>query len=104
MPGREGDKGRNAVLAYFGLDTGAGAWEVLLWTAPYLAFLAVGLLGLSALVQWVMPLPLWVHGAAIALALAYFFLFLARLRRAAEISEGEGPTGGGGEPPAQGKS
>jgi hypothetical protein len=83
MSGDGGDKGARGVLAYFGLETGAGAWEVLLWTAPYLAFLGVGLLGLSALVQWVMPLPLWVHGAAIALALVYFFLFLARVRRSA---------------------
>lgn len=83
MPVGEGDKGAGGLLAYFGLETGAGAWAVLLWTAPYLAFLALGLLGLSALLQWVMPLPLWVHGAAIALALVYFFLFLARVRRSA---------------------
>ncbi|MEW6487204.1 MAG: hypothetical protein AB1578_04720 [Thermodesulfobacteriota bacterium] len=100
MPGAEEDKGARGVLAYFGLDTGAGAWDVLLWTAPYLAFLVVGLLGLSALVQWVMPLPLWVHGAAIALALVYFFLFLARVRRSAaqDGDDGAAPGGGQGSP------
>lgn len=71
-------------LGYFGLETGEKAWDALCWAAPYLLLLGTALLGLSFGVQWLFPLPLWVHGAAVLLALFYFFLFLARMRRSAE--------------------
>jgi len=95
------------LLAYFGLESREKALSVLSWSVPYLLLLGAGLLGLSFAVQWVFPMSLWVHGAALVLSLAYFFLFLARLRRAAE-EEGPGDNGGDdrgrGKPPPGGRS
>jgi len=82
---------RRSFLGFFGLETGEKAWDVVLWTAPYLLLLVGGLVGLSFAVQWVFPLPLLLHAGAICLAVAYFFLFLARLRHVADVAaESEG--------------
>jgi len=85
----EDGRSRKSVLGYFGLETGGKAWDVLLWTAPYLLFLIGGLVGLSFAVQWFFPLPLSLHAGAICLAVLYFFLFLARVRHVAEAGGGD---------------
>ena len=94
----EGDgRSRRSILGYFGMETGEKAWDVLLWTAPYLLFLIAGLVGLSFAVQWFFPLPLPLHAGAICLAVLYFFLFLARVRRVAEASGDDDAEAGGDE-------
>ncbi|GAB4260161.1 MAG: hypothetical protein Kow0092_08850 [Deferrisomatales bacterium] len=94
-PGGEGSGQRSGVLGYFGMDTPERARETLLWVSPYLAVLALGLGGLSLLVQRFFPLPVWVHVLAIALALLYFLLFLARIRQmGAETGEEDEPEEG----------
>jgi hypothetical protein len=72
----------NAILRYFGMETGRKALEVFVWAFPYLCVVAAGLAGLSYLVQLLNPLSFWVYVVAIALSLVYLFLFLARLRQA----------------------
>ncbi len=73
----------NPVLRYFGLESRNKARAAFLWALPYLSFMAVVLLGLSLLVQWLWPVPVWAHGVAIVLALVHLFLFLARIRKSA---------------------
>jgi len=82
MAGGAERRGGNALLRYFGMETGAKALEVFLWAFPYLCVLAAGLAGMSYLVQLLSPLPLWIYAMAIVLALLYLFLFMARLRQA----------------------
>ena len=88
----------NPVLRYFGLETGQKAVETVLWALPYLAIMAAALGGLSFLVNWLWPLPLWVHGLAVGLAVFYMFLFLARMRAAAGEAD-DGIPGAGDEEP-----
>ena len=73
----------NPVLRYFGLENRDKARAAFLWAMPYLSFMAVVLVGFSLLVQWLWPVPVWVHGVAIVLALVHLFLFLARIRKSA---------------------
>jgi hypothetical protein len=86
-----------SILGYFGLETGQKAWDVLVWTSPYLLFLIAGLVGMSFAVQWVFPLPLLLHTGAICLAVLYFFLFLARVRHVAETGGGPENAEAGGD-------
>lgn len=88
---------QRSILAFFGLETGEKAWDVFLWTAPYLLFLVAGLAGLSFVVQWFFPLPLLLHAGAITLALLYFFLFLARVRHVAATGGGSEDAEAGGD-------
>jgi O-antigen/teichoic acid export membrane protein len=89
----EGVKG-NALLRYFGIETGDKARDVLLWSTPYLLFLTAGLVGLSFAVHFFFPLPLWIYVLAIGLPLVNLWFFLARIRQAgieaqAPVSEDE---------------
>ncbi len=90
----------NRVLRFFGLESREKAFHTLLWALPYLALMGCALLGASLLIQWLWPVPVWIHAVAICLALTYLFFFLARMRQMAlesDVEEGEGGAQGGPE-------
>ena len=89
----------NALLRYFGIETGDEARRTLLWAAPYLLLLAAGLLVLSFVVHFYLSLPFWFYAIAIGLAALNLFFLLARARQM-EIEARTG-AGDGDSPPEQ---